>query len=477
MTDEIPIGEDAARTPSLWSTIRDAIRGSQEDLTDIPLGRAVILLAVPVVLEMSMESLLTIVDIFVVSRLGPDAVAAVGLTEGMLSPVWALAMGLSAAATALVARRIGEKDDAAAARAAVHAVFLSIVLACAFGVVGASFARELLGVMGATPGVISTGLGYTATMLGGSVSLFLLFVVNAVMRSAGDAAAAMRTLWLANVTNIVLAPILVFGVGPLPPLGVVGAAIAMTASRGLGVAYQGYVLVRGSSRLRIRAAEIVVVPAIVREVVRLAIPAATQVLIETASWLGLVRIVSTFGSLALAGYTIGMRIAIFALMPSWGLAQAAATLVGQSLGAKKPERARSAVLRIAGYNLAFLGPISIVLVAIPSTLIGVFANDAETLRQGADCLRIVGLGFVVFAVGMVMIQAFNGAGDTVRPMLVNLVAFWGFKLPAAFFLAKSAGMGSRGVYIAIAAAYTLQSIVAGILFLRGSWQTREVGGM
>jgi putative MATE family efflux protein len=439
-------------------------------LTAIPLRRAVLLLAVPTVLEMSMESLLTIVDIFFVSRLGADAVATVGLTEAMLSPTYALAMGLSAAATAMIARKVGEKDGESAAVAAVQVVAIAIACAGAFGVAGAILSPNLLGAMGASPSVVASGSAYTGLMLGGSVTIFLLFVINAIFRSAGDAAMAMRSLWLANILNMILAPCFIFGIGPFPRLGVLGAAVAMTLGRGAGVVFQLVMLAGSRGRLAIARRHLAVQLGVVRELVRLATPAAMQVLIETASWLALVRIISSFGSSALAGYTVAMRVAIFALLPSWGLASAAATLVGQNLGAREPERARSSVSVIARYNLAFLGPVGVIFALVPSPIVALFVDDPAAAAWGADCLRIVAFGFVAFAYGMVAVQAFNGAGDTRTPMIVNLLSFWGFKIPLAFTLATVVGLGPRGAFLAITAAYSMQAILAGLLFRRGRWQ-------
>ena len=460
---------DANAGPSFWSTVREAVRGTEQDLTAIPIRRAVVLLAVPTVLEMSMESLLTIVDIFFVSKLGSDAVATVGLTEAMLSPVYALAMGISAAATAVVARHTGAKEPERAASAAVQVILLAASLAVLFGVVGVVLAPHLLAVMGASENIVKIGSPYTSVMLGGSLTIFLLFVINAVFRSAGDAAIAMRSLWLANILNMMLAPCLVFGLGPFPRMGVLGAAVAMTASRGVGVLYQLTRLAGARGRLVLLRRHIVVQALVFRDLGRLATPATGQVLVETASWLALVRIISTFGSSALAGYTIAMRIAIFALLPSWGLAMAASTLVGQNLGAGEPERARRSVWAIAKYNVLFLGPVGLAFALAPNLLVSFFTSDSETAAQGVDCLRIVAFGFIAFAFGMVAVQAFNGAGDTTTPMLVNLASFWLFKLPLAWVLAKVLGMGPRGAFVAITAAYAVQSLVAMTLFRRGKW--------
>lgn len=458
----------------VWSVIREALRGTTQDLTAIPIRRAVVLLAVPTVLEMSMESLFAVVDIFFVSKLGPAAVAAVGLTESMLSLAYAIAMGLGAGATAIIARRTGEKDADGAASAAVQVILVAVGIAAVLGIAGVILAPRLLGAMGATSDVVATGAPYTAVMLGGSVTIFLLFVVNAVFRSAGDASIAMRSLWLASILNMVLAPCLVFGVGPIPRLGVTGAAIATTASRGIGVLYQLSVLVRADRRLVIARRHLVVRVAEIREIVRLSVPAAMQVLVETASWLALVRILATFGEVALAGYTIAMRVAIFALLPPWGLANAAATLVGQNLGAREPDRAARSVGVIARYNVAFLGAAGVLFVVLARPIVSVFASDPDVVALAAAALRIVALGFAFFAYGMVAIQAFNGAGDTRTPMLVNVGSFWLFKIPLAYVLAVTAGMGPPGVFVAISAAYSLQSLVAAWLFRRGRWRAATV---
>lgn len=443
-------------------------------MTAIPLRRAVVLLAVPMVLEMSMESLFSIVDIFFVSRLGPDAVATVGLTESMLSPVYALAMGLSAGATAIIARRTGEKDVEGAAVAAVQVIAAALALAATFGAVGAALSPRLLELMGAGPGVVAVGSGYTALMLGGSVTIFLLFVVNAIFRSTGDAAVAMRSLWFANGLNIVLAPCFIFGLGPLPAMGVTGAAVATTISRGAGVIYQLAALVRGRGRLALARRHLVLRARVLLEVLRVSAPAAMQVLVETASWLGLVRILSTFGSAALAAYTIAMRIAIFAMLPPFGLANAAATLVGQNLGAGEPGRAKQAVSTIAGYNVAFLGTIGLVFVVAPGPIVGLFTPDPALAAYAAQCLRVVSLGFAFYGYGMVAVQAFNGAGDATTPLVINLASFWLFKLPLAWLLAKPLGLGPLGVFLAIALAYSLQALAAGVMFRRGGWQKKTV---
>ncbi len=474
VADEANDDEGGHATPTAWSTLREAIRGSQADLTAVPIRRAVVLLAVPMVLEMSMESLLTVVDLFFVSKLGEGAVATVGLTESMLAIVYSVAMGLSAGATAVISRRTGEKDPEGAATAAVQVILLAVVGAALLGAIGAALSPHLLALMGATPEVVTSGSGYTATMLGGSVTILLLFVVNAIFRSAGDAAIAMRSLWLANILNMVLAPCFIFGLGAFPRLGVTGAAVATTLSRGIGVLYQLVALARRRGRLSVGRRHLVLRLPVMLELLRISSTATMQVLVETASWLGLVRILSTYGSAALAGYTIAMRVAIFALLPPFGLANAAATLVGQNLGALKPERARRSVQTIARYNVAFLGTVSLVFVVAPHSLVTLFTADAAVTAYASECLRIVALGFVLFAYGMVVVQAFNGAGDTKTPMLLNIACFWCLKIPLAWTLAKVVGLGPRGVFLAISVAYSVQAMVGGALFRRGKWQHAKV---
>jgi len=456
-----------------WSTIREAIHGSELDFTQVSVSRAVVLLAVPMVLEMSMESLFAVVDIFWVSRLGSDAVATVGLTESMLALLYAVAMGLSAAATALVARRFGERNQEEAASTAVQAIAVGTLAALLLGVVGAVFASTFLSAMGAAEETVRVGAGYTAVMLGGNVTIMLLFIVNAIFRGAGDAATAMRTLWLANLLNIALGPCFIFGWGPFPQLGVTGAAVATNIGRGIGVIYQFAALLRGG-RLAVARRHWRLDAEKMGALLRLASAATFQTLIETASWLGLVRILARFGSSALAGYTIAIRVVIFALLPSWGMANAAATLVGQNLGAGQPDRAERSVWLTALYNFFFLGVVAVLFVALPEPIVRWFTSEPDVVPYAVDCLRIVSLGFVFFAYGMVMIQAFNGAGDTVTPTIINFVCFWLIKIPLAYALAIGMDMGPHGVYVAITVAYGTQTLIAIVLFRRGRWKTKRV---
>lgn len=465
-----PVGEFF---PGTWSSIREAIRGSKQDLTAIPLSRAVLLVALPTMLEMSMQSLLTIVDVFFVARLGSEAVATLGLGEAMLMPVYALGTGLSAAATGIVSRSIGKHDPDAAAIAAVQVIGVAATVGLVVGLTGALLTPLLLSAMGASGDVVSSGTSYVTLVLAGSVTLLLQTVINAVFRSAGDTAIAMRSLWLANILNMLLTPCLAFGLGPAPRLGVLGAAVGMTASRAIGVGYQALMLRRARGRLVIRRRHVKLASGVVRELARIAIPATMGILLEGASWLGLVRIVSTYGSVALASYTIVMRIVIFALLPSWGLGQAVATLVGQNLGAGSFDRARRSVSTVFRYGLAFLAPVNLTLALAPSSFVSFFAEDPATSAAAADGLRIVAIGLIVFAYGTVAVSAFIGAGDTKTPMVVNFVSLWFFKVPLAWVLAEVVGLGPRGVFIAIASAYVVQSVVFAWLFRRVSWAKRR----
>jgi putative MATE family efflux protein len=463
-----------APTPSgFWATIREAIRGSQLDFTQVAVGRAVVLLAIPMVLEMLMESLFAVVDIFWVSRLGSDAVAAVGLTESMLAIIYAVAMGLSAAATALVARRMGEHNRDEAATTAVQAIAVGIAISLVVAFAGSALSPVLLSAMGASERTLREGSRYTAVMFGGNLTIVLLYVVNAVFRGAGDAAQAMRTLWLANLLNIALGPCFIFGIGPFPELGVTGAAVATNIGRGIGVVYQLVSLARGR-RLAIGARHLRVDWTKMMALLRLATTATFQTLIETASWLGLVRILAKFGSAALAGYTIGLRVVIFAILPSWGMANAAATLVGQNLGAGHPDRAERSVWIAALYNFIFLGTIGLAFAVVPEPIVRFFTSEPGVVPDAVDCLRIVALGFVFFAYGMVMVQAFNGAGDTVTPTLINFVCFWMIKIPLAYALAILLGMGPRGVFVAITVAYTAQTFASLLLFRGGKWKAKQI---
>jgi len=458
----------------IWATVREAVRGSHQDFTEGPIGRAILLLAIPMVMEMMMESVFAIADIFWVSKLGADSVATVGITESMLALIYAVAIGVSVSATAMVARRIGEKDPEHAASAAVQAIALGVVLAIPIGITGALLAPKLLALMGGSPALVATGWRYTAIMLGGNVVILLLFLVNAIFRGAGDAAIAMRVLWFANILNIVLGPCFIFGLGPFPKLGVTGAAVATTIGRGCGVLYQLWTLSRGRGRVVITRRHLRLEPAVMLRLLRLSGNAIFQILIGTASWIGLVRILSSFGSAALAGYTIGIRIIVFALLPSWGMANAAATMVGQSLGARKPERAERSVWIAGFYNMIFLGAVGLAFVLAAPVLIRLFTSDPAVVPYGVACLRFVSYGFLFYAYGMVLTQAFNGAGDTWTPTWLNLFCFWLWEIPLAYVLAKVVGLGPRGVFIAITIAFSTLALASAALFRRGRWKLKKV---
>ncbi|HTH65370.1 MAG TPA: MATE family efflux transporter [Gemmatimonadales bacterium] len=457
-----------------WSVVKDAVRGVPHDYTAGSLNRAIILLAIPMVLEMAMESVFAVVDVFWVSHLGPDAVATVGLTESMLTLVYTAAMGLSIGVAAVVARRIGEKRPDAAAEAAVQGIALGLVVAASVAVLGVTLAPRLLALMGASPAVTAIGSGYTRTMLGGSATVLLLFLINAIFRGAGDAAIAMRVLWFANAINILLGPCLIFGLGPFPRLGVTGAAIATTIGRGSGVLYQLYRLRRGDARVTVRRPHIALRPALMAHLVRLSGSGTFQVLVGTASYIGIVRIISTFGSAALAGYTIAIRLVIFCLLPSWGLSNAAATMVGQSLGAKDPDRAERAVWIAGRYNMVVLGVVGLAFIALAQPIVGLFTQDAAAAPIGALALRTMSYGFVFYALGMVLTTAFNGAGDTWTPTWINLACFWLWEIPLAYVLARVLRLGPFGAFLAITIGYSSLALVSVLLFRRGRWKQRAV---
>jgi MATE family, multidrug efflux pump len=462
------------RSSGYWAAVREAIRGSQQDFTEGSLRRAIVLLAIPMVLEMLMESLFAIVDVFWVAHLGADAIATVGLSESILMLVYCGAMGLSMAVTAMVARRIGEKDPDGASVATVQAIIAAVSAAVVIAAFGIAFAHKLLAIMGATPDVVATGHNYAAIMLGSSVCIVLLFVNNGVFRGAGDAAIAMRVLWLSNIINLLLDPCFIFGIGPFPKLGVTGAAVSTTVGRSIGVVFQIWVLFSGNSRVKIAAHRFRIQWDVMKRLVRVALNGMVQYSIGQTSWLVLVRIVSTFGSVAVAGYTVGVRIIIFAILPSWGLSGAAATLVGQNLGAGKPDRAERSVWLTGVYNMMFLGAVAVVFIAFPGPIIRLFTDDPAVIPFGVDCLRIISYGNLAYAYGMVMVQSFNGAGDTFTPTTVNLFGYWMFQIPLAYFLSFHTSLGVRGVFAAVPAAETLIAVIGVTLFRQGRWKLKKI---
>jgi putative MATE family efflux protein len=475
-----PVGAAPSASREFWGAVREALRGSDQDYTRGPLGRAVLLLAVPMVLEMALESVFAVTDIFFVSHLGPDATATVALTESLLVLVYALAMGIGVAATALVARRTGEHDPEGAAQAAGQAVLVAAGTALVLGAAGAALAPQLLALMGAGPGVLRVGTGYARVMLGGEASILLLFVGNAIFRGAGDPVVAMRTLWVANGINIVLGPLLIFGPGPLPALGVTGAAVATTIGRSTGAALALWQLTRlrpagaPAARVRVRARHLRPDRPSMAALAKLAWAAGLQQVVGSANWIRLVRIVALFGSTVLAGYTVAIRLVVFALLPAWGLSNAAATLVGQSLGAKLPERAERAVWTSAHYNAVFLGGVGLLFLAAARPLVAFFTPDPAVVDVGVTCLRVVSAGFLFYAYGMVFTAAFNGAGDTRTPTWLNLIVFWLFEIPLAWVLAVPLGWGATGAFAAIAIAFSVMAVASGVLFRRGRWKTRQV---
>ena len=457
-----------------WEVFVHAVKGTGGDPTDGPLKRAIILLAIPMVLEMAMESLFAVVDIFFVSKLGDEAMAGVALTESGLTIIYTAAMGLSIGVTAMVARRIGEGDREGASRAAAQAVFLGLFLSIVFGVCGVVFAADILRVMGADGNVVAAGLPYTRVMLGGNVVIVLLFLQNAAFRGAGDAAIAMRVLWIANGLNIVLDPLLIFGVGPLPELGVQGAAIATTIGRGTAVLVQFYTLLRLGGKLRIRRPHLRIAPAIMARLVRLSGTGTLQVFIGTASWIGLIRVTSSFGAEALAGYVIAIRVILFAILPAWGLSNAAATMVGQGLGAGDPERAERAVWISCKMNLVFLGAVGLLFIVFAPGIVGIFGGTGEASAVGINGLRIVSIGFVFYGYGMVLTAAFNGAGAVWTPTILNFFCFWLWEIPLAWMLAFPVGMGPNGVFIAMTVSFSTLAVVSAVLFKRGKWKLATV---
>lgn len=457
-----------------WTVVRDAVRGTHHDYTSGPIGRAVVLLAIPMILEMGMESIFAVMDVFFVSRLGPDATATVGLTESMLTLVYTAAIGLSIGVAAVVARRIGEKRPDAASEAAVQGIALGLGVAAIVATLGITLAPRLLAIMGASPGVTAIGSTYTRVMLGGSATVLLLFLINAIFRGAGDAAIAMRVLWLANAINILLGPCLIFGLGPFPRLGVTGAAVATTIGRGTGVLYQIYRLTRGDSRVTVRSSHVKLIPAVMGTLLRLSGSGTFQVLVGTTSYVGLVRILSTFGSSAVAGYTIAIRLVVFWILPSWGLSNAAATMVGQSLGARDPDRAERAVWIAAKYNMAVLGIVGVIFIILAGPIVSIFTHDPGARMFGAQALRTMSYGFLFYALGMVLTQSFNGAGDTWTPTWINLFCFWLWEIPLAFLLARVLNFGPLGVFLAIMIGYSTLALVSTVLFRRGRWKLRMV---
>lgn len=453
---------------------RMALRNRPRDYTRGPIRRSVFLLAVPMVLEMALESVFAVTDIFFVSRLGAEAVAAVGLTEAVLTLVYAVAIGMSMAATAMVARRTGEKDDEGARVATAQVLWVGLLVSAAVAIIGFSMPGRILALMGAESAVIENGKSYTMIILGGSITVMYLFLLNAIFRGVGDAAIAMRSLWLANGINIVLDPILIFGLGPFPEMGVTGAAVATTIGRGTGVLYQLWHLFDGKTRLAMHWRTLRLNITVMKRLIRVSAGGIMQFMIATSAWVFLMRIVAPFGSDALAGYTIALRVIMFTILPAWGLGNAAATLVGQNLGANQPERASRSAWIAAHYNLVFMLCVAVVFITAAPTILGIFSTDQDVINYGVACLRIISFGYAFFAYGLIIVQALNGAGDTYTPMVINFFGYWVFQLPLAWWLAGPRSLGPDGVFWAVMLAESVLTIAAIWVFQQGRWKLRTV---
>ncbi len=462
------------RLGTILREIREAVSGTDQDFTETSIMRAIFLLSVPSVLEMVMESIFVIADMFFVSRLGADAVATVGLTESLLTISYAISLGLATATTSMVSRRIGEKNPARASETAFQAILTGIAVSILISIPAALYSGKLLAMMGASETIVSQYSGYTRIMMSGNLVIMLLFIINAIFRSAGDAAVAMRVLWIGNIINIVLDPCLIFGLGPFPELGVTGAAIATTTGRGISVLYQLWLLFFGRKRIRLAFGQLTVRFKVIARLLRLSVGSIGQNLIATTSWIALVRIISIFGSEVVAGYTIAIRIINFALLPSWGISNAASALVGQNLGANKPSRAEKAVIVTGLINMVFLGITGVVLIVFPRFFIQLFISEDVVLSSGIECLRILSIGFIAYGFGMVLVNSFNGAGDTATPLRINIFAYWLLEIPLAWFLAITSGMKEQGVYTAILIAESIMTITAWLVFRRGRWKLKVV---
>ncbi|NER16331.1 MATE family efflux transporter [Spongiivirga citrea] len=459
---------------SIFNVLKAAVNGSQQDFTSGSIRKAVFMLSVPMILEMMMESIFALVDAYFVSSLGPNAIATVGLTESVLTLVYAVAIGLSMGVTAIVARRIGEKDEKGASKTAVQAIFLGFIIAMLISVVGILFPKEILRLMGGEPDLIEEGFGYTQILLGGNVTIMLLFLINAVFRGAGDASVAMKVLIFSNLLNIILDPMFIFGFGPIPAFGVKGAAIATTIGRGSAVLLQLLILFKGWSKIKVGFHNMVLETTLMINLIKVSLGGIGQFIIGTSSWVFLMRIMAEFGSEVLAGYTIAIRVLLFTLMPSWGMSNAAATLVGQNLGAKKPERAEQSVWKTGKYNAYFMVFVSIFYLIFAKEIISIFSEETDVVYYGALSLRVIAAGYIFYAYGMVVIQSFNGAGDTKTPTIINFFCFWVFQLPFAYAAAIWFEMEALGVLLAITFAEVLIAVVGIVWFRKGKWKEVSV---
>ncbi|MBN2011215.1 MATE family efflux transporter [candidate division KSB1 bacterium] len=457
-----------------WQNINAAMRGIEIDYTTVQLNKAILFLALPMVLEMTMESVFVLVDVFWVAKRGAEAVAVVGLTDSVVTLVYAVAVGLTMAVSAMVSRRIGEHAPEKAAHAAIQSIYISIAISIPLAVAGIFYAKDILSLMGASDNAIAAGSGYTAMLLGGNITIMLIFVINAIFRGSGDAIYAMRSLWLANSINLILDPCLIFGLGPFPEYGVAGAGMATTIGRGVGVLYQLWILFGGRTRIKIHRNHLKINLKLIKGLLRVSFGGILQYLIATASWIGVIRILAIFGDLVIAGYTIAIRIISFTFLPSWGIANAASTLVGQNLGANNADRAEKAVWHLAMINFIFLGTISIILVLIPQFFIRQFTDDGSIIPHAVECLRYVACCYPFLAYGMVMAHAFNGAGDTYTPSAINFVSYWLFQIPAAYLVAVQLELDSTGIFIVMAAAEVLIALIAVPMFRRGRWKLQKI---
>jgi putative MATE family efflux protein len=476
-----PIGAVGAKTATeqnkssgLWATVREAVRGSEQDFTEGAIGRAIFLLSVPMVLEMLMESLFGVVNVYWVAHLGKEQAAAVGITESLLTIVFTVALGLSMGTTAMVARRIGEKDPDEAARVAEQSILMGVLISIPIAIVGVIFSRQLFRAMHAEAGVSAAGSGYMTVIFGANVVIMLLFLINAIFRGAGNAAIAMRALWIGNLINLVLDPCLIFGLGPFPELGVMGSAIATTIGRSCAVIYQFTRLFGGHSRVPVQLSRMSPNFGLMKHLLSISLGGMFQFLVATAAWMALMSIVGLFGAAAQAGYTIAIRIILVTLLPSWGMSNAAATLVGQNLGAMKADRAEKSVWLAGHSNAIFLTAVALVFIFFSEFLIRIFTQDQTVIPHGVDALRYISFGYLFYGYGMVMAAAFNGAGDTYTPTVINLVCFWLIQIPLGYSLARWTGLGPKGVFLAITIAESALAVVAMVVFRQGKWKLKRV---
>ncbi len=459
------------RISSVYMFIKNAVKGGEHDFTSGSIRNSVIILAIPMILEMMMESVFAVVDIFFVGKLGKDAVSTVGLTESVLTLIYSVAIGLSMAATAMVSRRIGEKNFQEAGKAGMQAIILALIIILMISFTGVFFARNILQLMGAPPEVLAIGVSYAQIMFGSSMVIILLFLINGIFRGAGDASIAMRSLWIANLSNIILCPLLIYGIGGWEGLGLTGAALATATGRGIGVCYQLFNLFSGKRIIKITAEHLKPDWSVIRSLWNLSWTATIQFLIASASWIVLARMMTRFGSAAIAGYTVAIRIVMFFMLPAWGMSNAAATLVGQNLGAQQPDRAEQSVWKTAKYNAIFMSIVSVLFLLGSGPIVSLLNNDPEVTAVATNALKIISLGYIFYGVGMVITSSFNGAGDTKTPTYINLFGFWAFQIPLAYLLAVSLRQGPEGIFFAIIIAESLITVTGIILFRKGHWKS------